>query len=180
MTGFGMPPVPPRINHYEILGVDRNATPEEIRAACKKLSLALHPDKRPAEVSVATKETQQLNSSYDILKDPEKRQKYDLYEEILNQNSNSKYGFKARTDPFPKASSGQPSSDGQSYEDYFREQAPKFRKARSSGKDHKNQDDWNSGQDHKNQDDWSRGQDQGTGTGKRENRRYCYRCGTEG
>ena len=64
-----MPPAPPRINHYEILGVEPTATSEEIQKAYKKLC----PDKNPEDIEGATEKLKQLVSSYGILNDPRKR-----------------------------------------------------------------------------------------------------------
>ncbi len=62
-------------DYYAILGVSRDAKPEEIRKAYRKLSKKYHPDvnKEPG----AEEKYKEINEAYEVLKDPEKRQKYD-------------------------------------------------------------------------------------------------------
>lgn len=61
---------------YEILGVPRNATQEEIRKAYLKLAHKYHPDKTGGDKE-AEEKLKEVNAAYDILKNPEKRAQYD-------------------------------------------------------------------------------------------------------
>ncbi len=65
-------------DHYATLQVSRRAEPEVIERAYKALSLKYHPDRRPAaEHASATKRMQAINEAHSVLKDPEKRRRYD-------------------------------------------------------------------------------------------------------
>jgi curved DNA-binding protein len=66
------------IDYYEILGVKKNATDDEIKKAYRKLARKLHPDLNPNDKE-ANKKFQQLNEANEVLGDPEKRKKYDQY-----------------------------------------------------------------------------------------------------
>lgn len=66
------------IDYYKILGVDRNATREEIRKAYRRLARKYHPDLNPNNKD-AKKNFQQINEANEVLSDPEKRKKYDQY-----------------------------------------------------------------------------------------------------
>ena len=59
-------------NHYNTLGVDRNSSPDEIKKAYRKLASQHHPDK-----GGDTATFQNIQTAYDILSDPQKRQHYD-------------------------------------------------------------------------------------------------------
>ena len=63
-------------DHYEVLGVDRNATPEEIKKAYRKLARELHPDVNPSED--AAERFKSVTHAYDVLSDPDQRERYDL------------------------------------------------------------------------------------------------------
>lgn len=63
-------------DHYEVLGVDRNATPEEIKKAYRRLARELHPDVNPS--AEASERFKLVTHAYDVLTDPQQRQQYDL------------------------------------------------------------------------------------------------------
>lgn len=65
-------------NPYEILGVDRSATQDEIKSAFRKLAGQHHPDKNPGDDG-AQQRFKELNAAYQILSDPQKRAAYDRY-----------------------------------------------------------------------------------------------------
>jgi curved DNA-binding protein len=66
------------IDYYKALGVDKNATQEDIKKAYRKLARKHHPDLNPNNKE-AHKKFQQLNEANEVLSDPEKRKKYDQY-----------------------------------------------------------------------------------------------------
>lgn len=66
------------IDYYKVLGVDKNATQDDIKKAYRKLARKLHPDLNPNDPD-AKKRFQQLNEANEVLSDPEKRKKYDQY-----------------------------------------------------------------------------------------------------
>jgi curved DNA-binding protein len=66
------------LDYYKILGVDKNASTEEIKKAYRKLARTHHPDLNPNDKE-AHKKFQQVNEANEVLSDPEKRKKYDQY-----------------------------------------------------------------------------------------------------
>jgi curved DNA-binding protein CbpA len=66
------------ITYYDILGVDKNASLDEIKSAYRNLAMRYHPDRNPGN-----KESEELfkeiNAAYDILSDSQKRQEYDAF-----------------------------------------------------------------------------------------------------
>ncbi len=65
-----------RKDYYNILGVDRNATSEDIKKAYRKLSLKYHPDKNQGNVE-AEEKFKDINEAYSVLSDENKRKEYD-------------------------------------------------------------------------------------------------------
>ena len=63
-------------DHYEALGVAREATPEEIKKAYRKLARELHPDVNPS--ADASERFKTVTHAYDVLSDPQQRQQYDM------------------------------------------------------------------------------------------------------
>jgi curved DNA-binding protein len=66
------------LDYYKILGIDKTATPKEIKDAYRKLARKFHPDLHPEDKD-AIKNFQQINEANEVLSDPEKRKKYDQY-----------------------------------------------------------------------------------------------------
>lgn len=65
-------------DYYEVLGVGRNATDEEIKRAYRKLAVKYHPDKNPDDPQ-AEERFKELGEAYDVLMDPDKRAAYDRF-----------------------------------------------------------------------------------------------------
>lgn len=68
------------IDYYKILGVDRNIPQKDVRAAYRKRAKLFHPDLHPNDPKAKAK-FQALNEAYEVIGDPDKRAKYDLYGE---------------------------------------------------------------------------------------------------
>ena len=68
------------IDYYKVLGLDKNASTEDIKKAYRKLARKYHPDLNPDNAE-AKKKFQQINEANEVLTDPEKRKKYDQYGE---------------------------------------------------------------------------------------------------
>ena len=64
-------------DYYEVLGVPRNASEEEIRRAFRKLAFQHHPDRN--KETGAEDKFKEINEAYQVLSDPEKRKKYDQF-----------------------------------------------------------------------------------------------------
>jgi molecular chaperone DnaJ len=80
-------------DHYEVLGVSKAATPEEIKAAFRKLASQHHPDKNPDDPRAPAR-FKEINAAYQVLSDPQRRAMYD------------RFGHRAEEPGSPFASSG--------------------------------------------------------------------------
>src|SRR6056297_2007898 len=65
-------------DYYEILEVSKDASQDEIKKAYRKQALKYHPDKNPGDASAEGK-FKEAAEAYEILRDPEKRSKYDRF-----------------------------------------------------------------------------------------------------
>jgi molecular chaperone DnaJ len=65
-------------DYYETLGVDRNATEQDLKSAFRKLAKEHHPDANPGDKD-AEQKFKEINEAYDALKDPQKRAAYDRF-----------------------------------------------------------------------------------------------------
>lgn len=66
-------------DYYDVLGVPKNSSDQDIKKAYRKLALKWHPDKNPENKQQAEENFKEISEAYDVLSDPEKRQVYDRY-----------------------------------------------------------------------------------------------------
>ena len=67
----------PQKDYYAVLGVSKEATPEEIRKAYKKLAIKWHPDKHVDDKKEAEEKFKEIAEAYSVLSDPDKKREYD-------------------------------------------------------------------------------------------------------
>lgn len=65
-------------DYYEVLGVAKGASADEIKSAYRKLAMKYHPDRNPGDESAKAK-FQEASEAYEVLSNPEKRQRYDQF-----------------------------------------------------------------------------------------------------
>lgn len=66
-------------DYYEVMGLTKNATLEDIKKAYKKLAIKWHPDKNPNNKEEATQRFREIAEAYEVLTDETKRKAYDTY-----------------------------------------------------------------------------------------------------
>ena len=133
-------------NYYEILGIEKTATADEIKKAYRSLAFKYHPDRNPGD-TVAEEKFKEISAAYDVLGDETKRRNYDLtgqtesyqntgYNYNTYRNSSYSYGGNPFTDEdtfwqwFTGAQQAQSNGESQQYQNhnarhyYYREQKP--------------------------------------------------------
>lgn len=92
---------------YKVLGLDRNATDEEVKRAYRKLAKKYHPDLNPGDEAVARK-MQEINAAYEQIKNPEKagsgQREYRGYGNYgYGESAHSGYGSESSGDPYQRS-----------------------------------------------------------------------------
>ena len=78
-------------DYYDVLGVNKSASPEELKSAYRKLAVKYHPDKNPGD-SKAEEKFKEASEAYGILSDKEKKQNYDNFGHAAFENGGGRPG----------------------------------------------------------------------------------------
>ena len=109
-------------DYYELLGVSRQASAEEIKKAYRKLAVKHHPDKNPGNKE-AEEMFKKISESYEVLKDENKRAAYDLYGHAAFQQGAGRAsgggGFHDPFDIFREVFSGSGGGGGGIFDEFF-------------------------------------------------------------
>mgnify|MGYP006307373801 CR=1 FL=1 len=65
-------------DYYEVLGIERTASEDQIKKAYRKMAMKFHPDRNPGDKTAETK-FKESAEAYEVLRDPEKRRRYDRF-----------------------------------------------------------------------------------------------------
>ena len=93
------------MSHYEVLGIEKEATESAIKKAYRELSFKNHPDRNPSPEASA--KMQEINEAYEVLSDPQKRKQYDTgstgnpLEDIINELFKGNQNQGHSHSPFP-------------------------------------------------------------------------------
>lgn len=115
-------------DYYKILGVERNADSQQIKRAYRKLAKEFHPDRNPGNTN-AEERFKEINEAYEVLSDPQKRQRFDQLGESYTQwQQRGAPGGGFQWDDWVSSSRGQPGNAGDlndlfggSFSDFFQQ-----------------------------------------------------------
>ncbi|RMZ77762.1 hypothetical protein DV737_g4206, partial [Chaetothyriales sp. CBS 132003] len=82
-SGAAEADVPQKADYYDLLGVEKNATDDEIRKAYRRKALELHPDRNYGNVEDATRLFAEVQTAYEVLSDAQERAWYDSHRDVL-------------------------------------------------------------------------------------------------
>ncbi|MDX1952122.1 MAG: molecular chaperone DnaJ [Verrucomicrobiota bacterium] len=109
-------------DYYEILGIERGATADDIKKAYRKLAVKYHPDKNPGD-KAAEEKFKELGEAYEALSDPQKKAAYDQYGHAAfdprNRAGGRGGGFHDPFDIFREVFGGGGGGGGSIFEDLF-------------------------------------------------------------
>ena len=109
-------------DYYEVLGVAKTASADEIKSAYRKLAMKWHPDRNPGNPE-AKEKFQEASEAYEVLSNPEKRQRYDQYGHQGVNFGQGGFDFNNATadfgDIFSQIFGGRGGSFGGGFEDMF-------------------------------------------------------------
>ena len=103
-------------DHYQVLGVARDASQDEIKKAFRSLALRYHPDRNPHDQQGAEEKFKEINAAYEVLGDIARRQQYD-YLALLSEMSRRNMGRSYQGDV------SAPTPDEAALEDLLRQMA---------------------------------------------------------
>ena len=78
-------------DYYELLGVERNASPDDLKKAYRKLAMQFHPDRNPGD-DRAEQKFKEISEAYEVLRDEQKRAAYDRYGHAAFENGGARPG----------------------------------------------------------------------------------------
>ena len=102
-------------DYYEVLGVERNVSEEEVKRAYRKLAVKFHPDKNPEDPHAEDK-FKEIGEAYDVLMDPDKRAAYDRLGHAAFTQGAARGGFHDPFDIFREVFAG---AGGGIFETFF-------------------------------------------------------------
>lgn len=100
-------------SYYEVLGIEKTATADEIKKAYRSLAFKYHPDRNPGD-TVAEEKFKEISAAYDVLGDETKRRNYDLTGQTESYSNN--YNTYNRSSTYQN---GNPFTDEETFWEWF-------------------------------------------------------------